>query len=238
MAVQRRNVYKKKTNFSPGTLAILILSVVSIGLLGVSLVIVIQSEREASQEAEEKSEPVREEQGDFMDRFAVPQATKIRPENPKPVATGPPVSSSMPTPAARIQKPKSSSGEYRTVERKVPKGGVPKKSVRLPKKQFEKRAALDPAKPQSQQTPGKIKPIQAGYTIQVASYRKKQTAEQLKTRLRAKKFDAYIFTTTVDQTTYYQVRVGAFDSIEKARIIAKRLRTQEKLNSTVTGYAP
>jgi cell division protein FtsN len=245
MALPRANVPRKKSKFSPGTLAILVLSVVSIGLLGVSLVIVIKSEREPPPEAKDTAEDekpvISEKKADLVERFAAPEGVQIRPEPtppPKPLKPSPPPAVS--TPSGRLQRPKTPEGEYRAVERKVVKGGVPQKSVTLPDKWVERRAGQAPAGTQkdSTGTTAKIQPLRAGYTVQVASYRQRESAERLMNRLKANRFDAYVVTATVDQVTYYRVRVGSFDSKDKARIVADRIRTQEKLDPVVTRFGP
>jgi len=68
------------------------------------------------------------------------------------------------------------------------------------------------------------------YTIQVGSFHERDNAMRLKAGLDLKYRAVYVSETTIDETTYYRVRVGTFSSKEEAFSVASNLAEE--------GYSP
>ena len=111
--------------------------------------------------------------------------------------------------------------------------------------------SLMPAKPQEragrqespplQQTnvssPSKVlpKPSEAGYSVQVGSFRAREDAERLRLRLIQKGHAVWVQPSLVaGQGIWYRVRVGSFPDRGAADRAAQRLATQERLSVMVT----
>ena len=73
------------------------------------------------------------------------------------------------------------------------------------------------------------------YTIQVASFVNKENADMLAVKIENLVEGVYIVLYRTHETTYYRVRVGTFDSREKAVKTAKRL-TGHGYNVIITSY--
>lgn len=82
-----------------------------------------------------------------------------------------------------------------------------------------------------------VKYIASGgpYTIQVGAFRELDNALRLKSALELKYGDVYIIEATVDDGTFYRVRVGKFQSREEAFSLGKIL-AQEGYSPLVTHY--
>jgi cell division protein FtsN len=73
------------------------------------------------------------------------------------------------------------------------------------------------------------------WTVQVSAYRSRALAEELRSRLAARGFDAHVFPSiTEDGRPRYRVRVGAYASRNDAERVASELRTERGLNPLVT----
>jgi cell division septation protein DedD len=73
------------------------------------------------------------------------------------------------------------------------------------------------------------------WTVQVNAFRSRLLAEDLRQRLAARGFDAYVFPSlTEDGRPRYRVRVGAYPSRGDAERIAAELRSERGLNPLVT----
>jgi cell division septation protein DedD len=96
--------------------------------------------------------------------------------------------------------------------------------------------AKKPVKPQT--APDKVAqpftpPGTKRFTIQVAAVKNTQNAEKLVLDLRRKGFDAYqISSRSNDGTTWYRVRVGAFQDRSEAQSILDRL-SKNQINGMV-----
>ncbi|MFA4911666.1 MAG: septal ring lytic transglycosylase RlpA family protein [Desulfobacteria bacterium] len=69
----------------------------------------------------------------------------------------------------------------------------------------------------------RVKYYDIPYTLQVASFREKSNALDLKKELDKKYKDVYIVATTISNMEYYRVRLGYFKSEESAKKVAQRL---------------
>jgi cell division septation protein DedD len=105
------------------------------------------------------------------------------------------------------------------------------------------RAAKVPASPPT--SPARPAPAQlAGpgpgadgeaWTVQVSAFRSRALAEELRSRLAARGFDAHVFPSlTEDGRPRYRVRVGAYASRGDAERVAAELRSERGLNPLVT----
>jgi cell division protein FtsN len=79
-------------------------------------------------------------------------------------------------------------------------------------------------------------PSVAGYSVQVGSFRAREDAERLRTRLVQKGYPVSIQPSLVaGQGIWYRVRVGNFPDRATADRTAQRLATQERVSVMVTG---
>lgn len=73
------------------------------------------------------------------------------------------------------------------------------------------------------------------YTVQVAAFRDRESAERLSLRLESKGFDAYVQRSDVNgKGVWYRVRVGAFDDKDAAKELARRVQSREGRSAYVT----
>ena len=78
----------------------------------------------------------------------------------------------------------------------------------------------------------KIRKSRAGtYIIQVASFQDKKLADKYASKLKKMGYNAYVEKAFVEWKggNWYRVRIGYFDSAEKAKEVARKLKSQEKL---------
>jgi DedD protein len=73
------------------------------------------------------------------------------------------------------------------------------------------------------------------WTVQVSAFRSRPLADELRTRLAARGYDAYVLTSvTEDGRPRYRVRVGAYARRTDAERVAGELRSERGLNPLVT----
>ena len=73
----------------------------------------------------------------------------------------------------------------------------------------------------------------------MSAFRSRALAEELRSRLAARGFDAHVFPSiTEDGRPRYRVRVGAYASRDDAERVAAELRSERGLNPLVTPRAP
>ncbi|HEV8676817.1 MAG TPA: SPOR domain-containing protein [Methylomirabilota bacterium] len=90
------------------------------------------------------------------------------------------------------------------------------------------------AAPVAKATGGTAGAAEPGWTVQVSSFRSRALAEELRSRLAAKGFDAYLITVTTETgRVRHRVRVGAFPSRAEAERVAEELRGERNLNPFV-----
>jgi cell division protein FtsN len=75
-------------------------------------------------------------------------------------------------------------------------------------------------------------PKEARYTIQVASIKDAQPAEEMAARLKKKGYPAYVMRTTVSGKIWYRVRMGGFKDRSEANRLVARLK-KEKMSPIV-----
>lgn len=76
------------------------------------------------------------------------------------------------------------------------------------------------------------------WTVQVSSFRSRALAEELRTRLATRGFDAYLVSVTTEEgRVRHRVRVGAFSTRSEAERTAAQLRAERNLNPFVTTRA-
>ena len=68
----------------------------------------------------------------------------------------------------------------------------------------------------------------APYTVQVAAVRRRDEADAIVKRLKAKGYDAYVFVPDGDSLGVFRVRIGAFKDRRQADVIAERLLREDK----------
>ena len=73
------------------------------------------------------------------------------------------------------------------------------------------------------------------WTVQVSAFRSRALAEELRARLAARGFDAYVFPSiTEDGRPRYRVRIGTYPARSDAERVAAELRSERGLNPLVT----
>jgi cell division septation protein DedD len=96
-----------------------------------------------------------------------------------------------------------------------------------------KAPAAQPPAPQLTAAPPAAEPDT--WTVQVSAFRSRALAEELRSRLAARGFDAYVFPSiTEDGRPRYRVRVGTYHSRADAERAAGDLRSERGLNPLVT----
>lgn len=77
------------------------------------------------------------------------------------------------------------------------------------------------------------------WTVQVSAFRSRPLADELRARLAARGFNAYVLTSvTEDGRPRYRVRVGAYATRSDAERVAAELRSERGLNPLVTSSRP
>jgi cell division protein FtsN len=118
-----------------------------------------------------------------------------------------------------------------TPERRPPKGPEaapgprPARSTRAP--------SVRPTPPQLAAAATATEP--EAWTVQVSAFRSRSLADDLRARLAARGFDAYVLTSvTEDGRPRYRVRVGAYPTRGDAERVSAELRSERGLNPLVT----
>ena len=98
------------------------------------------------------------------------------------------------------------------------------------------RAARAPAAPPVRPGPTQLAAAEPeAWTVQVSAFRSRALAEDLRARLAARGFDAYVFPSiTEDGRPRYRVRVGTYAGRNDAERVAAELRSERGLNPLVT----
>jgi cell division septation protein DedD len=101
------------------------------------------------------------------------------------------------------------------------------------------KAPATPAPPRSAPTVAAGGPVPAAadgaWTVQVSAFRSRVLADELRTRLAARGFDAYVLASASDDgRARYRVRVGAYATRGEAERVAAELRAERGLNPIVT----
>lgn len=96
-------------------------------------------------------------------------------------------------------------------------------------------AAPKPAPQPAAAKPPAVKPGGGAFTVQVAAFRDRESAERLSLQLESRGYDAYVQRSEVaGKGTWYRVRVGAFDDKEAARALAAKIERQEGRSAYIT----
>jgi len=97
-------------------------------------------------------------------------------------------------------------------------------------------AATPPARPgPTQVAAATTGPGPEAWTVQVSAFRSRALAEELRSRLAARGFDAYVYPSiTEDGRPRYRVRVGTYPARGDAERAATELRSERGLNPLVT----
>jgi cell division protein FtsN len=93
----------------------------------------------------------------------------------------------------------------------------------------EPRAAAAPAVPA-------VPAAETVWTVQVSSFRSRALADELRTRLNGRGFDAYLAQATTEdgRVRWHRVRVGSFSTRAEAERVAAELRGERNVNPVVT----
>jgi cell division septation protein DedD len=102
------------------------------------------------------------------------------------------------------------------------------------------RAARAPAASPVRPVPAQLAAAPAtaepeAWTVQVSAFRSRSLAEELRSRLAVRGFDAYVFPSiTEDGRPRYRVRIGTYPARSDAERVAVELRSERGLNPLVT----
>ena len=144
-----------------------------------------------------------------------------------------------PVPAAVVPEPTPAAPE-------APRAVAPeRRSTKAPESAPATSRTARAAKASPASTPARPAPAQAAsapagaegeaWTVQVSAFRSRALAEELRSRLAARGFDAYVFPSlTEDGRPRYRVRVGNYASRNDAERVAADLRSERGLNPLVT----
>jgi cell division protein FtsN len=121
-------------------------------------------------------------------------------------------------------------------ERKTPKAPAPDVAHPPPRAPRPARVGPpQPARPPAQVAAASTTSEPEMWTVQVNAFRSRALAEELRARLAARGFDAYVFPSlTEDGRPRYRVRVGAYPARSDAERAATELRSERGLNPLVT----
>jgi cell division septation protein DedD len=121
-------------------------------------------------------------------------------------------------------------------ERKTPKAPAPDAAHPPPRATRPARVgAPQPARAPAQVAAASATSEPEMWTVQVNAFRSRALAEELRARLAARGFDAYVFPSlTEDGRPRYRVRVGAYPARSDAERAATELRSERGLNPLVT----
>ncbi|MDH5508958.1 MAG: SPOR domain-containing protein [Nitrospinota bacterium] len=114
----------------------------------------------------------------------------------------------------------------------------PKKASVPPKQPAAMKPAVEPiAAPPPTPAPKEPKAsTNRKYTVQVASFQKMEDANRLMESLKKSKYPSYIKTVVIKGKRWNRVRVGSYESIEKARKVSLQIEKQNKLKTMVVRY--
>jgi cell division septation protein DedD len=147
-----------------------------------------------------------------------------------------------PTPAAAVEAVPEPSRIAPAAPPAVPEPPRPAPERRTPKAPEAAAAPRPtrPAPPAARPAPALLASASAAtspdaWTVQVSAFRSRALAEELRARLAARGFDAYVFPSiTEDGRPRYRVRVGAYAARSDAERVAGELRSERGLNPLVT----
>jgi cell division septation protein DedD len=133
------------------------------------------------------------------------------------------------------QKAKEKAQE--TVEKKEKKEVVKEeKKEKAKEKEQKKEAAIKKDKVvKKEKAKGNVQAKEKRYTLQIAAFKEKNTAEELAGRLKKKGYDSYIVPVTIPQKgVWFRVRVGRLETRPDAQSLQAKLKGKEGFNSFIT----
>ena len=138
------------------------------------------------------------------------------PASPEPAVEPPPPALEPPRAAPERRTPRSP---------EAAPGPRPARAARAP--------AASPVRPGPAQLAATTEP--EAWTVQASAFRSRALAEELRARLAARGFDAYVFPSiTEDGRPRYRVRIGTYPARSDAERVATELRSERGLNPLVT----
>jgi septal ring-binding cell division protein DamX len=105
-----------------------------------------------------------------------------------------------------------------TVEEVIEEGKEAAKKSTVVKKEVKSPSVSD-------KLPPSVDDSKAAYTVQVASSPSKEPSYEFLNTLKAKGFDAYIQTATVNGTLYYRIRIGRYAQYQDAKTALEKIRS-------------
>lgn len=124
------------------------------------------------------------------------------------------------------------------IDEKKEKKAVAKeeKKERAKEKEQKKEAAVKKDKVvKKEKTKESIAAKEKRYTLQIAAFKEKNTAEELAGRLKKKGYDSYIVPVTIPQKgIWFRVRVGRFETRPDAQGLQAKLKGKDGFNSFIT----
>jgi cell division protein FtsN len=128
--------------------------------------------------------------------------------------------------------------EERIVPREAPARPAPRTgraAAALPPAPAAPAEAAAAEAPASPPAPAPSPPAGRLWTVQVSSFRSRALAEELRTHLAAKGFDAYLVRVATDEgRVWHRVRVGAYPTRTEAERVASELKAERNVNPVVT----
>ena len=91
-----------------------------------------------------------------------------------------------------------------------------------------------PAPKRTEKPPAKAAAAKTPWTVQVAASRSRATADKLVAELKKRGFPAYLTTGRLNDRTFFRVRVGAYETRQKAMDQAGKLKAAKYTNAMIT----
>ena len=90
------------------------------------------------------------------------------------------------------------------------------------------------APPGAEPTPGAAGDVKNPWTVQVAAIRSRPSADKMVAELKKQGYRAYVTSGTLNQKTFYRVRVGAYGTRQGAMADLQRLKAAKYKNPMIT----
>jgi len=112
----------------------------------------------------------------------------------------------------------------------------PESPAESPLPQIEKEKIQQPERERRKEEVARVpfQPKTPVYTIQVASFKKRDEAQKLVARLKKKGYPVYMIPAMVGGVVHYRVRVGEFKSASEAQKLKEKIERVEKLRAFIT----
>lgn len=107
----------------------------------------------------------------------------------------------------------------------IPNGNSVKKRIPKPESTFPEKLL---------ENPGQNGPMEGHFSLQVGAFRDPNNARDMAERLKHKKYDAYVLTTTIPGSeSWYKVRIGRFETRREAQALLSEMGKTENTSNII-----